>query len=390
MTAPEAPSAAALLPAHEAPLGPDFRAELAGRTVVVVGGGFYGCHLALSLVRDGVRVVLLEREPALMSRASYVNQARVHGGYHYPRSVLTALRSRVNFPRFIAEHRDCVATSFDKYYAIARQGSKVTARQFAAFAQRIDAPLTRAPESIRKLFDASLIEEVFEVEEFAFDATVLRASVLRQLEREDVDVRYGWEASSVDGAASGEVVVRCRGPQGDAEIVAAAVFNCTYSRLNRLLQDSNVGRIPLKHELTELALVEPPHELEHAGVTVMCGPFFSIMPFPARGLHSLSHVRYTPHVEWSDTVSGPYVDPFVQAERFVRRTNYPAMVRDAMRYLPCVWSSRYVESLWEVKTLLPQSEIDDSRPILFRRSRELPGLISVLGSKIDNVYELTD
>ena len=26
----------------------------------------------------------------------------------------------------------------------------------------------------------------------------------------------------------------------------------------------------------------------------MCGPFFSAMPFPARGLHTLSHVRYTP------------------------------------------------------------------------------------------------
>ena len=30
----------------------------------------------------------------------------------------------------------------------------------------------------------------------------------------------------------------------------------------------------------------------------MCGPFFSLMPFPAAGLQTLSHVRYTPHFAW--------------------------------------------------------------------------------------------
>ncbi len=53
-----------------------------------------------------------------MSRASYNNQARVHNGYHYPRSILTALRSRISFPRFVDEFRDCVDSDFDKYYLI--------------------------------------------------------------------------------------------------------------------------------------------------------------------------------------------------------------------------------------------------------------------------------
>jgi hypothetical protein len=38
----------------------------------------------------------------------------------------------------------------------------------------------------------------------------------------------------------------------------------------------------------------------------MGGPFFSTMPFPALGLHSVSHVRYTPHKGWIDEV--PPVD----------------------------------------------------------------------------------
>ncbi|WP_406696638.1 FAD-dependent oxidoreductase [Singulisphaera sp. Ch08] len=61
--------------------------------VVVVGGGFFGCMIALHLRRQNARVAVVERGSRLLGRASYHNQARVHNGYHYPRSVLTAFRS---------------------------------------------------------------------------------------------------------------------------------------------------------------------------------------------------------------------------------------------------------------------------------------------------------
>jgi hypothetical protein len=63
------------------------------------------------------------------------------------------------------------------------------------------------------------------------------------------------------------------------------------------------------------------------------------------------------------------------------------MQKDAQRYVPALARARHVDSLWEVKTVLPASEVDDSRPILFHRHPQLPELISVLGGKIDNVYD---
>src|SRR3954453_8374790 len=108
---------------------------------VIVGGGFYGLYLAEFLAARVGRVVLCERGPDLMARASYANQARVHNGYHYPRSVLTAVRSRVNFPRFVDEFGPAVDATFEKLYAVARRGSKVTAGQFAEAMRRIGAPV---------------------------------------------------------------------------------------------------------------------------------------------------------------------------------------------------------------------------------------------------------
>jgi 8-oxo-dGTP pyrophosphatase MutT (NUDIX family) len=66
------------------------------------------------------------------------------------------------------------------------------------------------------------------------------------------------------------------------------------------------------------------------------------------------------------------------------------MKRDAARYLPELMRLERVDSLFEVKTVLAQNENDDGRPILFQRHDELPGLFSVMGGKIDNVYDVIE
>src|SRR5215813_3939279 len=143
---------------------------------IIVGGGTYGCFAALRLAElfGGGSVLIVEQEPDIMLRASYNNQARVHKGYHYPRSVLTALRSRINAPRFIAEFKDAIFTEFEQYYAISRRRSNVTASQFAQFCRRIGADMKPAPARIRGLFDNDMIEAAYSVTEHAFDADRLR------------------------------------------------------------------------------------------------------------------------------------------------------------------------------------------------------------------------
>jgi glycine/D-amino acid oxidase-like deaminating enzyme len=354
---------------------------------LIVGGGFYGARLALLLRSRGRRVLLVERESVMLGRASLRNQARVHNGYHYPRSILTSLRSRMNYARFLDEYGDCVDRSFPHYYAVGRGMSKVTASQFAEFCRRIGAPLVAAPDRVRRLFDSARIDGVFEAQECAFDAVKLRERVSRELVDAAVDVALETEAVRVWTERGGTRVL-LRDRSGERDISVDLVLNCTYSRLNHLLASSGASPIPAKHELTEMALVEPPAELAGAAVTVMDGPFFSLMPYPSRGLFTLSHVRYTPHCNWHDRTGEAVSDgEWLRAEA---ESRFLHMVRDAERYLPVMRGTRYVESLFEIKTIMPRSEQDDSRPILLRRSQEHPGVITVLGAKIDSVYDVEE
>ena len=160
-------------------------------------------------------------------------------------------------------------------------------------------------------------------------------------------------------------------------------FNCTYARLNEVLARSGLAKLPLKQEITELALLQMPPALQKLGITVMDGPFFSSMPFPARNLHTLSHVTYTPHVSWNDLEEQQ--PPQFQAQL---PSKHIFMLRDSERYLPLLREARYVDSHFETKTVLLQNEIDDGRPILCRCNYQLKGLYVVLGAKIDNIYDI--
>ncbi len=355
--------------------------------VIIVGGGFFGlsiaqyCHDELKLER----VLVLEKENDFMKRASYNNQARVHGGYHYPRSLLTALRSQVNFDKFIKQYEPAIVSDFDKYYAIARTFSKVTAKQFQLFCKRIGADIKSAPQLVKDKFNPTLIEDVFKVKEYAFNSNVLKQKLVEDLSSSGVVMKTGEEIHSVQKEGDGLVLFTKSG----SHFKAKHIYNCTYSMINKVNLNSNLPIIPLKHELAEMCLVSLPNELSGLSVTVMCGPFFSFMPFPDRQLHSLSHVRYTPHTSWQDDTRNNYRDSHHYLDESVSTaTHFPQMYNDAIRYIPSLKNIEYKDSLWEVKTVLPRSEQNDSRPILFMKNHGIEGYTCIMGGKLDNIYDV--
>ena len=357
---------------------------------IIIGGGFYGAAIAIYLAKQrGLkRIILVERERALLSRASYNNQARVHNGYHYPRSFTTAYRSRVNLPNFVRDWPDAVKQDFTKLYAIARRNSKVTAKQFVRFCRDIGAKIEPADQALKTLFEPRLIEDVFLAEEYVFDATKLASWAERELQECGVQICFETQVTAISNKTNGMLCVAAQ-PDHSAEklISCRYVFNCSYSGLNQFKGDFTGTRTGLKQEITEMALMQAPPALHGLGITVMDGPFFSMMPFPARGLHTLSHVRYTPHQHWDDEQG---IDPYQKLMQYENASRVDRMIRDVSRYLPAVLDARYVDSLFEVKTVLVKNESDDGRPILFEKHPELPGCYSVLGGKIDNIYDVLE
>jgi glycine/D-amino acid oxidase-like deaminating enzyme len=339
--------------------------------VAVIGAGFFGCEIALALRDLGVpKVTLIEKEGGILRRASAINQARIHNGYHYPRAICTAERSRKSFSRFVEDYAHATL-QMRSIYAVAR-GSKVSARQFQAFCGRIGAPCRDVTGSYGMRFNRELIEAVFETRELVFDTCKLAAHIERRLAAADVSVQLSSPAA-ITSIGDNHVALSLRG----GSITARHVVNATYASLDEI---GAPIRPVIKRELAEIVLIQVPSELQDTGITVMDGPYFSVMPFPSTACHSLTHVRYTPH----HARTGGNRD-----ERHVR-SRATSMIRDAARYLPCIARARIKRSLYEWKAVLQETEYSDERPIFIETSPGARRVVSILGGKIDNIYDALD
>lgn len=89
----------------------------------VLGGGYYGCHISLALLRRGYTVELHECAGELFAGASGANPARLHLGFHYPRSRLTRAACQDHQAMFRATYGHLTRAVPVNIYAVAAHDS---------------------------------------------------------------------------------------------------------------------------------------------------------------------------------------------------------------------------------------------------------------------------
>ena len=345
--------------------------------VVIIGGGFYGCMIALLLRNYYDNILIVEQKKEIMTQASYHNQARVHNGYHYPRNFLTGFRSHRNYGQFIHDFRPAVDDTNTMMYAIARSTSKITSCQFIKFCKQIESPLKPLPTKFKKLFNEQLIEDSFLVDEVVFNAAKIRKILKEKLQKAKVSVLTNATAKKVELYKNTIYLTL----SDDTSLPAKNIINCSYSHINTLLFNSQLPLLPFKHEYAEMPLVEMPDPFKKIGITIMDGPFFSLMPFPDKKMHSFHHVRYTPHYTWFHDLEANELPKN-------EKSNFLYMQKDAIRYISALKDLQYKNSLYQVKTVLQQNESNDGRPILYRKDYGFKNFHIVMGGKIDNIYDV--
>ncbi|MEM1215435.1 MAG: FAD-dependent oxidoreductase [Bacteroidota bacterium] len=366
--------------------------------VLIIGGGLFGCYAALYLAGQGQSVVLVEKETELLRKASIVNQARLHGGYHYPRSVATALMSDENKARFTREHRDFILFDFEKYYAIDRFGSFTDARQFERFCAYIDLKCERVARHPH--FNTNRLEAVFKTTEYTFDP-ILLARYYRQRVLADKRVRVllRHEVKTAETEAEQwRVSLHDHRKDHTFSLRAAQVINATYSGSNAINRLFGVNDIRLMHEISEMAFVTSP-QLGNTGLTVMDGPFASIMPYGKSGLLSLSSVAYTHHkvsyeplpafdCQTAAVSCRPDYTSICNGCPARPASNYAKMLAQIRQYLQAGVQLFYATSMFTIKSKLRANYIDDGRPTEIARLSDAPPFYCVFAGKINSIYEI--
>ena len=177
---------------------------------LIVGGGIFGIYAALYLSKYGLRTCIVEKEKELLKKASIVNQARLHSGYHYPRSVATALMSDDNKARFTADHQQFINFEFEKYYAIDRFGSFTDHLQFERFCEFIKIkcePVLRHP-----LFNYHRLEALYSTVEYTFDPILIAEYYRQQLKAHagSIEVQLYSQVERAEASSAGVASLTAR------------------------------------------------------------------------------------------------------------------------------------------------------------------------------------
>ncbi len=363
---------------------------------IILGAGIYGLYSALKCGKQGQKVLVLERDAAPFMRATYINQARVHMGYHYPRSYSTAIKSANYFTRFCEDFDFCLHRSFDQVYATSSHFSWTNAEEFQKFCD--DAHIQCDPVPVSRYFNPNVCDGAFLTKEYTYDAQVLKKWFLEQLAPLDnVELLFSTQVQSIEAKGQDWQVISSNGT-----FSAPFVLNATYASVNDIHTMLGLPSFQIKYEKCEIILCTVGDTLKGTGITVMDGPFFSLMPFGQTGLHSLTSVTFTPHETSYDSVAtfpcqarsqglctpGSLYNCNECPEKPVSAWNYMSQL--ARKYLKEEFDFQYHSSLFSMKPILKASEIDDSRPTVIRKMCDSPVLYSVLSGKINTVYDLDE
>ena len=177
------------------------------------------------------------------------------------------------------------------------------------------------------------------------------------------------------------------------------VLNATYAGTNQIHHILGYEKFDIKYELCEVILCNVSDNISSVGLTVMDGPFFSVMPFGKTGYHSITTVSRTPHETSYEKL------PVFKCQQFRRdctpeltcncnncdyspKTAFMDMLQIAKKYLSTDIKIDYVKSLYTLKPIIKSSEIDDSRPTIIRKFSSKPDFYTVFSGKINTMYDL--
>ena len=364
---------------------------------IIIGAGIYGLYSALYTGKKGQKILVIEKENESFKRATYINQARVHMGYHYPRSYSTAIKSANYFERFHKDYEFCELTEFNQIYATSANFSWTNAEQFRKFCNNANILCEDIP--IQRYFKEGACDGSFLTKEYTYDAQILKEYFLNEISKlSNVEIKYNCEIKDIKKRNEYYEIIL----EDGSSFESGFVLNATYASVNQILNKLGYEAFKIKYELCEIILCSVSENLKNVGITVMDGPFFSIMPFGKTGLHSLTSVTFTPHITSYDYLptfecqakSNGYCNP----ENLGNCNECPAKPKTAWRYMSNLakkylkdeYEFKYEGSLFSMKPILKASEIDDSRPTVIKQFSTNPTFISVLSGKINTVFDLDE
>ncbi len=322
----------------------------------IIGGGWYGCHIAASLRALGFGVTLFEQNSRLLHEASGNNQFRLHQGFHYPRHYATRMQSRDGFSRFVERYPGLSRPVAENLYAVPQGDSLIDFLTYRIIMTSSGIDFTELPEIPEGLAN---IEGCLRATE-----RVLLSGRARQYfaSRLGADVILGQRIDAIEDEGN---TVRVAGQRFDF------VVDATWGHYRR-------PPIDLYYEPTLLLYYEA--RTAFPAVTMVDGPLCSVYPTEDTSIFTLSSVPYTPLGRF-DT-AGAARAALAAVDNATVAARRLEMEQQIARYIPAFSDIfTFMGPQLAIKTK-PTGAFDDRSCHVYQEGR----MFSVMSGKIDTIF----
>ena len=339
---------------------------------------------AIGVADVGHVVTLFERLPALMHGASRAAN-RLHMGFHYPRHEPTVRQCIRGYERFKKEFSAAILADVTNAYFIASERSLTSAETFLAFCDRLGLPYRQVdPARFSNRIDN--VDLGIVTPEVIYDPAIVRRMMTTRLARSGVTVRLRTEVVDIarDDDHSFTVSTRDGGRH-----VFDAVVNCAYANANRIADHLGHRQKTRQYEYTAVPIVQLDH-VKPTSVTIMDGPFFSLLPFGSGGDHLLFHVEHSVVAREDGRFLNPaWLTPEASPLASLDRQDLFELIRSSSAtFMPSLRTARLKGFAQGPRVVLENAEDTDARPSLVTL-RE-PGFIDVFPGKVDHCMWVAD
>ncbi|KPF85177.1 FAD-dependent oxidoreductase [alpha proteobacterium AAP38] len=330
-------------------------------SIAVIGAGWYGCHIAATLLSLGFSVEIFERSERIFHEASGNNQFRLHQGFHYARHHGTRVQSRDGYMRFIERYPALSKEVACNIYAVPTIDSLIDLPTYKlimtstgiAYKEVREAPINLQGVSGMLLTDERVL--------------CLERSRVYFHRRLGSALHLGTRVNRLEEDANG---VWVNGRRFDV------VVDATWGHFLRPPAD-------VFYEPTLLLYYEGP--VDHPAVTLVDGPLCSVYPTDDPSIYTLSSVTHTPLGIFSSAVDAhAFRDNAVTATLIEQKRQQ--METHISRYMPDFRDKfRFVGPQTAIKTKLFGNH-DDRSCYVFHQGRK----IIVMSGKVDTIFVATE
>jgi hypothetical protein len=322
----------------------------------IIGGGWYGCHIASSLRALGFGVRVFEHQHRLLHMSSGNNQFRLHLGFHYPRHYGTRMQSREGFSRFVERYPGLTRAVPENFYAVPRGDSLIDFLTYKLI-------MTSSGIEFTEVYDCPPVLTNIEGCLNAPERVLLIDRARRYFgDRLNGHLELGHRVTSIEEDDHGVVV------DGDRYDF---LIDATWGHFTR-------PPIDLFYEPTLLLYYEG--DPNFPAITMVDGPLCSVYPTEDPGLYTLSSVPNTPLGRYTSGAAATAALNAVDSELIAQKV--ARMEEQVLRYVPGFRDTfRFVGPQLAIKTK-PAGSFDDRSCYVFKTGR----VFSVMSGKIDTIF----